>query len=698
MQPVTSLGYTPSATGARMFASTAFVNVVMGPVGGGKSTMALMYLFQRSVQQEPFNGVRRTKWAILRNTAGQLRATVKPLIDTWFVDMTGGRMGRWRLSEGTFEARFRLPDGTVVHSEYMMVAADTPDDVRRLLSMEVTGAWVEEAREVDGTVFENLQSRTNRYPSRAMGGATWAGVVCSTNPPAQGTFWHQLIDDPPANVKVFVQPPAMLADGALNPERENREHLAPDYYENLVDGKTQEWLDVYLRNKFGAGDWGRPVFRRSFKSDFHVSKAKLEPLMQALNPLIVGMDNGLQAAAVVCQRDMRGRVNVLRECYVPKDATMGVETFLDTLLIPMLTDSFPSFRRENVVFVLDPACFQRSQVDEKTIAQAVQARRFVAVKAKTNDPERRIQAVESLLSLQVDGQAALRLDPGVAHLARALEWGYRFRPQPASGASTPSIEKNHYSHCFVAGTMVETPDGPRPIEALGSGDEVLTPKGSQPVEAVMTRAARELVELQFDDGTTLVCTPDHPFPTSRGRLEANELECNDVLFSIKGGPCFTSQTSYPTARGDAVPGTLYAAPTSQPTTPVSTAGGAIEPSRSRSSGGSALQPASRRPAGLRGSMTTNESASCAERSSHATSTQRPRRAVRVVGKRRFPAQSAAVYDLTVRGEHQFYANGIQTYNCADALQYACLHYDLTQTDTTQRTQARKVVSKPYIYA
>lgn len=113
--------------------SRAFIKLICGPVGGGKSTDALWDLFQRALQQEPFNGVRRTKFILMRNTTQQLKATVKPLLDTWFVTLAGGRLGQWRLTENVFEMRFKMKDGTVVFSEFCLMAADTPDDVRRLL-------------------------------------------------------------------------------------------------------------------------------------------------------------------------------------------------------------------------------------------------------------------------------------------------------------------------------------------------------------------------------------------------------------------------------------------------------------------------------------------------------------------------------------------------------------------------------------
>lgn len=439
------LGYKPSPTGQEFLDSRAFLKLIMGPVGGGKSTVALMDLVQRAVEQEPFNGTRRTKFVILRNTIAQLKSTVKPMMDTWFITMTGGTMGQWRISDNVFEVRFRLPDGTVVHSEFVLMAADTPEDVRRLLSLECSAAWVEEAREVDPDVFAGLQGRTNRFPARIAGGVTYPGVICSTNPPPLGGFWHGFATKEEKGKAVFIQPAALLDDGQLNPEAENLDNLAPDYYDNLLTGKTEDWVNVYLKNQFGAGDLGRPIYRSSFKKSFHVSAKELAAVYQSVNPLLIGMDNGLQAAAAIGQKDMRGRVNILGECYVPEEETMGVETFLDRLLVPLLADRFPQFRRENIIFVLDPACWQRSQVDEKTIAMAVQARGFTPVKASTNDPERRVQAVEGLLALQIDGGPGFLIDPRCTHISNALEWGHRYKRQ-ANGVATTTAEKNHHSH------------------------------------------------------------------------------------------------------------------------------------------------------------------------------------------------------------------------------------------------------------
>lgn len=423
-----------------------YLKLICGPVGGGKSTVAFFDLLKRAFEQEPFGRVRRTKFIIVRNTSAQLKSTVKPLIDQWMTTLWGGTMGSWRLTDSTYELKARLPDGTVVHSEFVLMPADTPDDVRRLLSLEASAAWVEEAREVDPEVFSALQGRVNRFPNRAAGGVSRPGVICSTNPPPLGGFWHEFMTKSnPEKVGIHMQPAALLDDGSLNPEAENLANLAPDYYANLIEGKSEDWINVYLKNRFGAGDMGSPVFRASFKPSFHVSSTPLVAVPQSVNPLIIGMDNGLQAAAVIGQQDMRGRVNVLGEAFVPEDETMGVETFMDRLLMPMLARRFNEFQHSRIVFVVDPACFTRSQVDEKTIAQAIAQRGFQVVKAPTNDPERRIQAVEGLLCRQIDGGPAMLIDKTCPHLINALEWGFRYK-KTAQGSLNPTFDKTHHSH------------------------------------------------------------------------------------------------------------------------------------------------------------------------------------------------------------------------------------------------------------
>jgi hypothetical protein len=216
--------YSATPTCADFLRANAQVKLICGPVGGGKSTAALMEALRRAMNQTPFeDGVRRTKGIVLRNTLQQLKSTVKPLIDQWFTTIMGGTLGAWRVTDNVFHLRFAMGDGTTVDSEWWLMAADTPDDVRRLLSVEASWGWAEECREIDPEVFRGFRGRMNRYPNVAMGGITDPGVFCSTNPPPIGSYWHEMMTAPPEGWAVFMQPPAILDDGALNPAAENLE-------------------------------------------------------------------------------------------------------------------------------------------------------------------------------------------------------------------------------------------------------------------------------------------------------------------------------------------------------------------------------------------------------------------------------------------------------------------------------------------
>src|SRR5215211_3084884 len=66
--------------------------------------------------------------------------------------------------------------------------------------------------------------------------------------------------------------------------------------------------------------------------------------------------------------------------------------------------------------------------------------------------------------------------------------------------------------CVTAGTLIQTPRGPRPVETFGEGDEVLTCAGSgtvirQAVSAVMVNPHRGLlVKVTLDNGMVLCAT------------------------------------------------------------------------------------------------------------------------------------------------------------------------------------------------
>jgi len=71
-----TINYIASPTGARFHASNKIVRGFLGPVGNGKSVCCINEMHRLSVLQEPnCDGIRKTKWAIVRNTYDMLETT-----------------------------------------------------------------------------------------------------------------------------------------------------------------------------------------------------------------------------------------------------------------------------------------------------------------------------------------------------------------------------------------------------------------------------------------------------------------------------------------------------------------------------------------------------------------------------------------------------------------------------------------------
>lgn len=78
--------------------------------------------------------------------------------------------------------------------------------------------------------------------------------------------------------------------------------------------------------------------------------------------------------------------------------------------------------------------------------------------------------------------------------------------------------------CFPKGTKISTPFGCKNIEDITEGDIVDSSWGPRPVTKVFKKQAKELVEVSFNDGRKIRCTPDHPFATERGWVKAKDIE------------------------------------------------------------------------------------------------------------------------------------------------------------------------------
>lgn len=375
------------------------------------------------------DGVRRSRAVVIRNTTEQLRDTTIPSFLQWFPD---GVAGTHEKTKKNFLLKF-----DDVEVEILFRGLDDADDVKRLLSLEVSFALLDEVREINTDIFDTVQGRVGRYPSVALGGCyTDDGkpnhhVFGATNPPDMDSAWEKYLSNPPENAKIFFQP------GALSAEADWTEFLIDGYYENLVQGKTDDWIDVYVNNKFGKSLSGQPVFR-SFNRDIHVYKNVLKPVRNS-STLIVGQDFGLTPACTIGQMDPMGRMLILDELV---SEGMGILRFAREKLKPLLASKYGGIP---VIVVADPAGTHRAETDERSAYDILRQEGFRVVAAKTNAIVGRINAVDAWLTRMVDGKPACLISPNCTNLIMALRGGYRYKLKK-SGDAEDSPDKNQHSH------------------------------------------------------------------------------------------------------------------------------------------------------------------------------------------------------------------------------------------------------------
>jgi hypothetical protein len=459
-------GFRSTPTMHAFMQDESFVRLIAGPIGSGKSVCCSHELVRLALLQRPdAAGMRKSRTLIVRNTLDQLRSTTMKTFFDWFPP---GNWGHYKASEKTFFMNMILPDKSRLYAEFMFLPLDTPDDVRKALSLEATFLWGNEWRELHPEVVDGLLMRLRRYPSMKDGGFTRSCALFDTNMPDIDTWHFNKMEEPPENWSVYVQPPAVVpfdeyvlsqtdepdeedgvtsANGVkfwVNPDADNLAHLDPRYYPDIIPGKSEDFVNVYLRCRYGRSLAGRPVYETTFSPDFHIADTAHTALRSETYPLIVGLDFGRTPAAVIGQRNVRGQLVILDEL---TSENMGIEKFLTEKLMPRLAQ--PDLIGCGAVMAPDPAGWQKTQVGEVSPVDVIRQRGLTVSKPLTNDPARRVEAVERMLLDHVDGKPALVINPVCTQLLKGFRYGYRYQLNK-KGALSDVPDKNEFSHVHDA--------------------------------------------------------------------------------------------------------------------------------------------------------------------------------------------------------------------------------------------------------
>ncbi len=454
-----TLAYRPSGETLRCFhENDAFMRVVIGPLGSGKTTACCMELWRRLITQRPGpDKVRRARWLVVRNTYPQLETTTIPEWRGIFDD----RFGRFTLGKPpTHHVNVALDDGTRVEADIIFMALDEPDGPDKLRGMQLTGIWFNELREIPRSVVTMGLGRVGRFPPRRDGGPTWFGAISDTNPCDEDHWLYRVAEvKRPAGWRIFRQPGGVVRDGAEwrdNLQAENLANLPPAYYANQIAGGSDDWIKVFLAGEYGFVVDGKPVFPEY--SD-RVHCGEVEPLANV--PVTVGLDFGLSPAALFAQRLPDGRVLWFDELVATE---IGALRFAAQLKA-RIAECWPAM---DLRFVGDPAGDARVQTDERTVFEILRGQGLAARAAPTNTFALRREAVAAPLSRMIDGHPGFVLHPRCATARRAMMGGFCFRRVQLAGQvrfhDVP--DKNAFSHIADAGQYANL--------GLGEGMQRLT--------------------------------------------------------------------------------------------------------------------------------------------------------------------------------------------------------------------------------
>lgn len=447
--------YTPPGPVAKAFLeSGAFIRSLMGPIGSGKSVACIVEILRRAgMQAKGPGGKRHTRWAIVRNTYPDLKNTT---LKSW-LDWCPSAFGKLNMSS---PITHRIQTGAM-DIEVIFLALDRDEDVRRLMSLELTGLWINEARYIPKAILDGATGRVGRFPSVRDGGCSWAGVILDTNPPDDTHWIYKLAEG--VDLEMVAQTKALEAKmrlegtlgpnqplmewfrqpSGLSPEAENTKNLRRGYYGFASVGKTQDWINVYVRGEWGYLVEGQPVYPNYLDST-HTAKGPIQPLPGI--PILVGADFGLTPAAVFAQRTASGRWLILSEV-VAED--VGITRFGELLLAHKALH-YPDHEIGGAWG--DPAGTVRGPDEEQVfeILNLVTGWNFRA--APTNSIELRLEAVKLPLNRMIDGLPAVQVSPTCVVLRKGFVSGYHYKlVQSSNGASVHETpDKNSFSHVHDA--------------------------------------------------------------------------------------------------------------------------------------------------------------------------------------------------------------------------------------------------------
>lgn len=416
----------PGPIASAFMNSRARIAGIMGPQGGGKTTVIINQVLVKAAMQppSPVDGIARYRCVVWMRTYRELWAKVIPDWLEWVPKQNKAFRITWtggvdNPAEHKFEFN-AIIDGQVrrVRAEvwFRAVGDQTPTEAAK--GLHATDGWLPESTSATAEMRKALFGRLGRYPSQEHGGAPNRQLFCDWNAgdPYNWTSEYFITERPldvdetgRKMVEFFRQP------GGRDAAAENLHNLPEGYYRDqcAANADDPDWIRRMVDNQIGFMRDGMPVYS-DFADDLHVSDQELIPWRGV--PLIIAADGGLTPAAVIMQRSIEGEVQILQEI---TSRRADPETFGKSLMAALDHPRYRDVPRPRQLFA-DPTTLnagEASSMDNET----QQLKSWAKIMAQTtgfavrpsrcgNDVVIRTGAVQQMFRRRIGHRAAVRID------------------------------------------------------------------------------------------------------------------------------------------------------------------------------------------------------------------------------------------------------------------------------------------------
>lgn len=452
--------YVPPGPVAQAFLnSTALTAIIMGPLGGGKTT-ACMFKRLKLASRAPLawhpvtrKPTRMCRAIVLRDT---FRQTEKTVLASWQKAFPKGYRGSTSVGGNdrpyTHTLNFFGGDGVRIEAITEFAGLGEQAIGEMLKGTEYSIGWLNEVDTHAEGALDDLEGRLGRYPSEDMlltpreiaeleeqlGHRVYApedrmrALIGDMNAPTLDNWTYETLVTNRGPDREFFQQPS-----GMSPEAENIFALpgGRDYYERMVKNFDERYIRRMVHNMFGYSLAGKAV-HASFDRQRHVALTEIAP-----NPALelhIGVDvstGGLSPAAMFAQASTR--IRFIDELY--EGHGVGPARFAEALQ-RLMNERYPNFPRSLVRLWPDPA----SQFGADKEAGQLNALEILAsvlgVPARvpgdgSNEIGMRLAVVDKELMGFMEPDTSLLVSPRCKLYIAGIEGKYRYKRKPATATN-----------------------------------------------------------------------------------------------------------------------------------------------------------------------------------------------------------------------------------------------------------------------